>query len=170
MNDLNVFNNKPLPWCYPRNWIKNIRVFFRQFKWAYQRITRGYADIDWWDMDVHISRLLVQMLRKLADEGMGYPGNEEFPTPESWKDYLYKIIYYLNYSMQDNLPNPYEDVWIKTWEGKSFKEQFSGKSSPEEKEITDKYLDVELANDQKKIEARKKAWAMLDPIFERLWD
>ena len=33
-----------------------------------------------------------------------------------------------------------------------------------------KFLDKELDNDKKKIEARKKAWAMLDPIFERLWD
>lgn len=170
MNELNVFNNMWLPWKYPNNWIRNARMFFRQFKWAYQRVTRGYSDPDWYDADVYISRLFTQILRKLADEGMGYPGTEEFPTPESWKDYLYKIIYYFNYSLQDNLPNEYEDAWLKTWEDKPIEEQFNGKHTPEEQEIINKFLDKELDNDKKKIEARKKAWAMLDPIFERLWD
>ena len=160
MNELNVFNNIWLPWKYPPNWIRNARMFFRQVKWAYQRITRGYSDPDWWDMDTHLSKLIAQMLRKLAKDGMGYPGNEEFPTYESWENYLNEIANLLEYSNSD-LPNEYEDAWLKT---------FNDEKSPEEKEITNKYLDKELDNDNKKIEARKKAWAMLDPIFESLWD
>lgn len=35
MNDLNVFKQLYCPWKYPSNWIKNITLFFRQFKWAY---------------------------------------------------------------------------------------------------------------------------------------
>ena len=170
MNDLNVFNNNFLPWCYPANWIKNIRVFFRQFKWAYQRITRGYSDIDWYDMDTHLTMLISQMLRTMADEGMGYPGNEEFPTYDSWKDYLYKIIYYLNYSIQDSMPNEYEDAWLKTWENRPINEWLNKEQSPEDKEVTNKYLDKELENDNKKYAAAQKALKMLAHVWGNLWD
>ena len=169
MNELNVFNNIWSPWKYPSNWIRNARVFFRQFKWAYQRITRGYSDPDWYDADTHLSKLIAQMLRKLAKDGMGYPGNEEFPTYESWANHLNEIASLLEYSNSE-LPNEYEEAWLNTWDKKDFLKTINEEQSPEDKEITQKYLDKEVYNDNKKIEARKKAWAMLDPIFEQLWD
>ena len=51
MNPLNVFNNPYFSWKYPECWYKNIRMFFRSFKYAYQRITKGYAYCDTWDLD-----------------------------------------------------------------------------------------------------------------------
>ena len=55
MNKLNVFNTQWCPWKYPNNWIRNARLFFRQFKWAYQRMTRGFCDFDTWDLDSYLS-------------------------------------------------------------------------------------------------------------------
>lgn len=169
MNELNVFNNTWCPWRYPSNWIRNTRIFFRQFKWAYQRITRGYCDIDWYDMNTHLSKLIAQMLRKMAQDSMGYPGNEEFPSYESWADYLNETASLLEYSNSD-LPNEYEEAWLKTWENKDFLKTINEEQSPEDKEITQKYLDKEVANDKLKEKALMDALDRLKHIFPSLWD
>ena len=74
MNELNVFNNSWSPWKYPSNWIRNARVFFRQFKWAYQRITRGYSDPDIWDFDTYLANLMSGDIEHLANITISYPG------------------------------------------------------------------------------------------------
>ena len=169
MNRLNVFNQNWCPWRYPSNWIKNARLFFRQFKWAYQRITKGYCDADYWDLDSHLTELMAQSIKELADNTHGYPGNKEFPTYESWKNYLYRIVYLLNYSLKDDLPNPYEDAWLAILDKKDTFNNINN-STPEEKAITDKFLDVEVENDKKKYAAQQEALKMIQHCFNDLWD
>lgn len=165
MNKLNVFNQDWCPWRYPSNWIKNTGLFFRQFKWAYQRITKGYCDADYWDLDTHLSRLMAQSIKELADNTHGYPGTEEFPTYDSWRAYLYKIVYLLNYSLQEDMYNPYEKDWLET-----FKEHFNKKRTPEEEDIIKKYIDYEIENDKKKRDAQDKALSMIQHVYNHLWD
>lgn len=167
MKKLNVFNTIWHPWRYPSNWISNIKIFFRQFKWAYQRITKGFCDYDIWDMDVYLIQLLADGIKQLADTSWGYPCTEEFPTHESWQEYLYKICDLLNYSLSE-LPNEYEEDWLKIW--KERKLEAINHPTKEEKEISDKYLDLERKNDKLKIEAQNKALKMIYHIFNNLWD
>ena len=168
MNRLNVFNQNWCPWRYPSNWIKNARLFFRQFKWAYQRITKGYCDADWWDLDSHLTRLMADSIQDLADKGMGYPGTDEFPTPESWQKYLYRICYLLRYSLEE-LPNKYEDVWTANLEKKDFLKTINN-PTPEEKEISKKYFDIEMKNEEKKRAAQQEALQMIAHVMGNLWD
>lgn len=168
-NKLNVFNTYWCPWKYLSNWPRNFRVFFRQFKWAYQRVTRGYCDYDIWDMDTYLSQLLADGIRHLADTTHGYPGTDEFPTYESWRDYLYKISDLLNYSLGE-LPNEYEEAWLAKWKEKGLDFINHSDETPEEKEITEKYLDKEKENDNLKIEAQNEALKMIYHIFGNLWD
>ena len=51
----------------------NAHQFFRNLKFAKQRITRGYADCDTWNMDTYWSKLLHDMMYYLADNCNGYP-------------------------------------------------------------------------------------------------
>ena len=88
MNPLNVFNNPYYRWRYPDCWLKNARMFFRSFKYAYQRITRGWANCDTWDLDSYYSKIFNGTLNYLADNHWGYPGNNQFPDDESWTKYL----------------------------------------------------------------------------------
>ena len=169
MNKLNVFNTYWCPWKYPSNWPSNFRVFFRQFKWAYQRITKGYCDFDYWDWDTWMSQLIAQSLKELADKTHGYPGTDQFPTYESWKDYLYNIVNLLEFSLRDDLPNEYEEAWMKKWEEKDF-DIINREDTPEEKEITDKYLAIENNNAILKKEAQDKALKLLIPIWNQCWD
>lgn len=169
MNNLNVFNQSYSPWRYPSNWINNIRLFFRQFKWAYQRITRGYCDYDVWDLDTHLTEYLAQTIEHLAKTTHSYPGNEEFPTYEDWENYLMEIVNKLKYSLSE-LPNEYEEAWLKTLENKDFNQMFNGEKTPEEKEITNKFLDIEYINDNKKREIQNEALQMIYHIYNHLWD
>ena len=84
----NVFKQLYSPWRYLSNWIRNIRLFFRRYKWAYQRAKRGYADCDIWDMDSWLLTLFHDSLNHLADNHCGWPGNEDFPEDENWTKYL----------------------------------------------------------------------------------
>ena len=167
MNKLNVFNTYWCPWKYPSNWPANFRMFFRQFKWAYQRVTKGYCDFDYWDMDTHLSYLIPDMLERFIKDGHGYPGNDEFPTPEAWNEYLQKTIDLFRYS-QSELPNEYEDAWVKQLEERDF--LFNKPETPEEKEIADKYLAIENDNDEKKRIALDEALQRVFHIFHHLWD
>ena len=83
MNQLNVFNNPYYKWYYPQYWHKNIRMFFRSIKYAYQRITKGYADCDTFNLDNYYLNIFTGTLNHLADNHWGYPGNDEFPDDES---------------------------------------------------------------------------------------
>lgn len=169
MNNLNVFKNYWSPWKYPSNWIRNARVFFRQFKWAYQRVTRGFCDYDYWDLDTYLSELMAQSIKMLADNTHGYPGTEEFPTYESWKEYLYKIVNLLRYSLNEDMPNEYEEAWTATWKDKDILDALNNKT-PEEKEISNKYFDKEYENECLKRKAQDQALDMIKHVYNNLWD
>lgn len=49
-----------------------------------QRMQRGWGDTDTWNMDVYLARVIGGQLAYLAENTHTYPGNDEFPTPESW--------------------------------------------------------------------------------------
>ena len=169
MNNLNVFNTHYSPLKYPSNWIRNARVFFRQFKWAYQRVTRGFCDFDVWDFDTYLSQMMADGIEHLAKTSHSYPGNEEFPTPESWEEYLMKIVALLRYSLNDELPNEYREAWEKTWENKDICDAINNKS-PEDEVITKAFLDVEMQNENKKIAAQNEALDMIKHVYNHLWD
>lgn len=169
MNELNVFNNSWSPWKYPSNWIRNARMFFRQFKWAYQRVTRGFSDPDWWDMDTHMQQLLANMIEYLADHTVSYPGRDEWKTPEDWDKYLREIVAKLRYSLNEDLPNEYEEAWLKTFEGKDLVEAINDKTE-EERAITNAYLNKDMENWKKRDKALFEALDMIVHCWHNLWD
>lgn len=113
MNNLNVFKSPKLSLRYPSNWSAIIRTFFRSFKWAYQRVTRGFADYDVWDFDGFLLNILANGLEHLADTTISYPGDEEFPTYESWIKYLREMAMCFRKADEGNdyFPHPKQDLW-----------------------------------------------------------
>ena len=73
---------------HPLRWIKS---GLANIRFARQRARKGYAAIDWWNMDSWFLEIIPNMLDELADRGYSYPGNEEFDTPEKWKSYLHNL-------------------------------------------------------------------------------
>lgn len=103
MNNLNVFRlirSKSARYylTHPWEWFKDLGYCLRD---AYQRITRGYADTDWFNMDSHLLELLPAMLKELAAHSHSYPGTAPFDTYEKWTAWLNE--------MADNLINCREE-------------------------------------------------------------
>lgn len=113
MNPLNVFNNPKLPLKYPSNWGKRITMFMRSFKYAYQRATKGFADCDLWDFDSYLLYILSHGLEAFANTTIGYPGNKEFPTYESWSRYVREMAMHFLKAQESNdyFLHPKEDEW-----------------------------------------------------------
>lgn len=83
-----------VPWTTPKNWYKNIRWFFKSFKYAHQRIRRGYSDYDLWDIGDYLTGLAAQSLEDFMHMVQSYPINyEQYNLSEDsdegwgrWKD------------------------------------------------------------------------------------
>lgn len=165
MDRLNVFHQFYSPWKYPRNWIRNIRLFFRQFKWAYQRATRGYCDPDWWDLDSYYLDLFSETLNHMADNTISWPGNEEFPEFEDWQKYLRTMAQYFYKANEANdyYEHPNQDIW---WEDIEKNEKdLNTKSKYSDAMIT------EADSNYKRREADlQNGLHMLEKNFGHLWD
>lgn len=76
---ISAFKTYYCPWRYPSNWIKNIKSFLYNFKYAYQRIIRGYSDYDIWDLDSYFTNTISNAMEdfvELNKSGLsGYPAH-----------------------------------------------------------------------------------------------
>ena len=57
----------------PRWWLRNIKQFFKNIKYAWQRATRGFSDPDWWEFDSYLSRIISGGLKTLDKNRHGFP-------------------------------------------------------------------------------------------------
>ena len=64
-----------------------------------QRFKRGYADEDWWDLDMHYLNLMPKLLYTLANTGCSYPNGT---TPEEWKNTLYRMANLLERALYES--------------------------------------------------------------------
>ena len=161
MHPLNVFNNPKLPLRHPKNWIATIKMLRRSFIYAYQRITRGIADCDYWDFDHYLLKILPSGLDLLIQNQHGWPGTDQFPTPESWDAYLKEIRdkFYRADETNEYYPTPYGDLW---WAGVQ-----AGEEDPD---IAKAMCNEDLSNQEKRNADFKQAWQMMGEVFFNLWD
>lgn len=68
-----------------------VEEIYDKIKWFIQRGKRGYSDYDTWSFDVYIVGVLAGGLKHLSKHAAGFPGNDEFPTWESWSDKLKEV-------------------------------------------------------------------------------
>lgn len=165
MNKLNVFNTQWCPWKYPSNWIRNARLFFRQFKWAYQRITRGFCDFDTWDLDNYYLELFYQTLNHLAENTHGWPSNEKFPNFEDWQNYLKELAdyFYRADDTNDFYEHPAEDKWWNDIEKQ-------GDIIQAKSEHTDDMIAEAIDLYYKRDNDMREGFDKLKEVFWNLWD
>ena len=167
--DNNVFNYGKYSWRYPIGWWKNITMFPRHVKWAWQRVTRGYADCDVWNMHGWLLNIMSGALNQLADTCCGWPGTEEFPTDKDWVEYLKSIAQKFYSANEDNeyYPIPEFDKWSK-WcdEHRSIVVPVSNVLNPYNQTM----LDESKENADKRMRDFAEAWSMMGEVFFDLWD
>lgn len=162
---MNVFKYGVAPWRHPANWWGNIKVFFRHFKWAYQRATRGFADCDVWNLDSSILEYLSGTLNHLADYHWGYPGDERFPTDESWTEFLKDMAqkFYQANEVNAFYPTPASDEWWEYYRNDS-------RNCEKMIQLKDAMLEEERENEHKRERDFAEAWSALGDVMWNLWD
>ena len=84
---LNVFTFGYWP---ARNVFHNIKQFFRNIRYGWQRATKGYCDWDIWDLDQYHLVLLEKALTAFRKNNNGHPIDL---TEEAWDKVLDRMIY-----------------------------------------------------------------------------
>lgn len=85
----NVFHLSWRPRYYLTHPIEFIRTIFRNIGDMWRRATRGWTYKDVWNFNYWFLEVIPDMLDYLADHGYGYPGDDEFDTPEKWNEWLH---------------------------------------------------------------------------------
>ena len=87
-----------------------VKDFGTKLKWACQRTVRGYADIDWYNMDSFLLDILPDMLETLARKGIGHVADL---SPEDWEGFLLDAAQHLRNADEDQKVevNQYEEAF-----------------------------------------------------------
>lgn len=162
-NKMNVFKYGWMPWPHPLNWWKNIKLFFRKIKWAWQRVTRGFADCDVWNLDSSILNYLSGTLKYLSETAMSWPGDEQFPKYEDWTNFLKEMSEKFAAANESNnyYPTPIADKW---WEWNEKHPNF--KNNP----YVEDMLKEHQENDLKRERDFAEAWSAIGEVIWNLWD
>ena len=170
---MNVFKYGWMPWRHPANWWGNIKLFFRQFKWAGQRATRGFADCDVWNLDSSILNYLHGTLNFLAENHWGYPANDKFSTDESWTEFLKDMAqkFYQANGCNNYYPTPKEEEWWNYISQRHLDQPF--KDYPEDEKLTE-LKEAMLEEDHENQIMRERdfaeAWSLIGDNIWSLWD
>ena len=129
----------------------------RILKWSWQRITRGYADCDWWNFNSYISNLFSNALRSMKN-GASHPVDM---TSETWNAYLEEMaqLFYQCDESNDYYKNPAFDEYLDL-----------DTDDPRRQELQEKFLQTSRDNFEKMEADKDKAFDMLKERFFDLWD
>ena len=172
---LNVFTYGIGGWKYPSNWFRNIKQFFRNIKYAWQRATRGFCDQDWWNLDIYYTTLFVKSLRHLATHNMGHPYDMD---EDKWNAWLRETAdeFYKSLEETNSFENPYAEeaealfdkwTWDPTDDGMY---RLNQHYTDDENELNNAYLEVERLNAQKRLWCAQRGLQRLSDRWTNLWD
>lgn len=162
--NLSVFNYQ-WDWKTWRGFWKNLIYFFKCLRPAYHRATKGYCRMDTWNADSTITTYLIKVLTEYRNVTNGYPGNEDFPTFESWIAYIDEIIDLLVYCEKetDQMNDYYHD-----WE-KECCDTPRSEWTDRQRFIYEHYLAENQTLYEAQKAAREKAFAMLGKHLNHIW-
>ena len=129
----NIWNKEDFAMCglgEKNKFFAKIKHIKRCIRWSKQRIVRGYADIDLWNMYSYLQILVPNMLQDLRDHRMGSPDylGENYTNAEGilvndtcheeWDKILDEMIFLWRESREEtcSLKNPYEEEYDKAFD------------------------------------------------------
>ena len=145
--------------------VEDLKYISFEIKCFFQRGIRGWSDKDWWNLDCHVSNIIVGSLKKLKKEGHILPtlkkGKSEEKAKKEWNKILDTIIY--TFEMAKKF-NKNEVIIIENY--KNRQEAFKMY-----KRLNKKYLDYSTkVLTAKEIQKYKKGWKLFEQYFNSLWD
>ena len=157
MKDLNIFKQR---YVY-RNPLRNIKDFLRRFKYAYQRITKGYCDTDLWNLDYYLICLLSEALKEFSETTYSYPMNL---TEEEWRQKLLEMSNHFS-----NI-SEYTNNDINNRAEKSFDDYWDSKGTDKEDKLYNNWIEISKDAFKFREEEKNKAFDMIKEWFFDLWD
>lgn len=170
-----------LRYGYFKSWsvaciLHNIGQFFRNIKYAYQRITKGYCDADLFNLDMYIAANLNNTLLELADISHTY--SSQYNDIEEWKKDVRETAEHFYNVHEDETSKPKKEAdelynQLETFAnsmGKTPEDMVGNKSNSEYEELRKKWLSKEKEAWQFRGQEKNKGFEMLSKIFFSLWD
>ena len=121
--------------------VRTIGDLFRSLKWAWQRATKGYCELDTYSVGDWFLNTLPDMLEEIKRKGTNF-GNSTELTEKEWNEILSNLIFLLREANKDTCTkvNPYDEEYTRI-----------------SKEFCEKYGEwgEKLLTDEEKAEAKK---------------
>ena len=165
---------------HPLKWLKD---FILSVKWSYQRATRGYADIDWFELYDWMISVLSSMFDEYAEYHCGYPGEQAGFTDEQWTAYLRDIATHMRNASEDQQiqKNEYEadfdriskerSAGVRRYtDDKGFIVHEFPPATDKQKETIEKYFARLKEIDDWRLSEAQTALKMIGDQFFSLWD
>ena len=179
MNILNYWKNL-YNWKNPLNWWRLPGYWCRAIKYAFQRATKGFCDLDCWDLHNFYLEVLEGSLKHLAEHNVGCPNkyyDSSKPNDKGWKwrERLSEMANCFKEAHEDKTSyiNPYEDEYLESFH-MDFEETPDGYHTLKDCEVDAKLLEKYRREEKNKFFYRninlKKGLDMLKEDFWDLWD
>jgi len=143
------------------------------------RATKGWCYTDVWELGYWLLEILPPMFKHMAAHGCSYPGNDEFPTYETWQAWLRKMAADIEYVQEENVEkrNEYKEDFHNSFNMRPPEEEPGSKfvtitwnESPDHKEITKKYFERMKELDAERREKLILVFTELARKIPTLWD
>ena len=135
----NIWNKEDFRMCglgEKNKFVAKIKHIRKCIRWSYQRVTRGYADCDKWDMYTFLQILIPEMLQDMRDNrhgspsylGENYMNADGILVNDTCHDEWDKILDYMIFLWRESAEisctrkNPYEEEYHKASE--EFREKY----------------------------------------------
>lgn len=173
----NVFTLSYKKTYYLKHPIKFFNEVFNNIRAAYWRVSKGFAPRDAYEFGYWFLDIIPQMLKVLST-GCGYPGDEKFPTPESWKNHLLSISNMLENARDEvrEQKNEYYPAYMKELEKNWEREWVTDENGnriyrPVNSEISNKYFARERQLIEEQDIIAEEALKLLASVpLKRYWD
>ena len=150
-------------WKTWRGFWKNLAYFFRCWRPAWDRATKGYCRMDTWNVDYSMTAYMIKVLVEYRNVTNGWP-DSEFETFEEWIAAIDECIDQLIFSAEE--PDKLNKHWS---EYQKFALKNKSKWTDEEHDIFLAYLDDVHKVYEMQCEARKKAFTFLGEYLPHIW-
>ena len=129
----NIWNKEDFLMCglgEKSKFVARLKHIIKCIKWSKQRIIRGYAECDKWDMCGYLQVLIPMMLQDMKEKRLGSPSylgrnytnekgvlvNDE--CHKEWDEILERMIFLWRESVEDTCirKNPYEEEYLKAYD------------------------------------------------------
>ena len=170
-NKLNILKVGYIGWRHP---FYNIRQFFRNIGFAWQRATRGYCDYDLYELHYFYHSLMIASLEKFRKTTHSFPVGL---TPNEWDKILRQIIDTLREGLPDSHTNEWWDQFDFYWQTHTIREELPDGSvkvdceeDPQMLNLKEKWLAEEKRIQDFENEKVKEGMELLLQYWNHLWD